>query len=176
MAALGLLSACTPATKPPVGAADAGRLVGHRTDVEPLVTPQSVDAWLRWQQTLASRGADAGAEVLVERAVREARAMREAGLDDAHVDAVEEVVAAVVTERTLASLTGGRALEAFRRELEALGPEQRQKAQAALETLRAGALDGGAASLEARFGGAAVAAVRAREDELAAAWEALLTR
>ena len=175
VAVLGLLCACARPQADAVSIRDAGQLVGHRTDAEPLVTPRSVEGWLTWQRAVAAL--DAGVVTARARAVTEAALMRDAGLDDAQVEAVEAVVAAVVTERTLSSITGTQALDAFRDNLASLGPEQRAKAMAALEAMNPGrSSDAGFASLEGQFGGVAVQAVRAREAEVGAAWEALLQR
>jgi hypothetical protein len=97
----------------------------------------------------------------------------DAGLRPDEVDRIEALVAAVVTERTLARLRAGDGLAPFQEALSGLGAEQRAKAEAALTALESS----GPASLnqvEARFGSDAVRLVLTREDEVTKTWEALL--
>jgi hypothetical protein len=130
-----------------------------------------LDRWLRWQRLLAG---DGGAAPAVRRARQERVALAEAGLTSADVEAQEVVVAGVVAERTVERLTASQALARFGSALGALGPQQRARAEAALEAAGARSDGGVVPGLEARFGSRAVQAALARESEVTSAWEALL--
>lgn len=150
-------------------AADAAAVVV--VDAGARSVAERVDAWLRYHAALHGDDADAG---LLVRARREVAARTWAGLSEAELDEVEELVAAVVSQRTLARLTGAEALREFERMTSALKPEQRQKVEAAFGDAKARA---GQSSLEperAKFGDEAVSAVLAREAEITAVWEGLL--
>ncbi|MCC6337407.1 MAG: hypothetical protein IT380_25845 [Myxococcales bacterium] len=152
------------------GAADAGWL-----------TQATLDAWLRYQRALqalppVARG-DAGVpgkEDVRARARAEAVLRADAGLSADGADRIEAVVAAVVTERTLAKLGVLDAVEKFDAALDQLGPEQRAKAEAALTDLKAKAPQAALAPVEAQFGADAVRVVLTREAEVTKTWDALL--
>jgi hypothetical protein len=170
------LSAC-PDAKAPVAPAREPSVPPEVPRADALVTPESVDAWLAWHHAvaeLAPPSLDAGRAGLLARARAEAEALRRVGLTPAQLDAVEDVIAAVATERLVARWSGAQALEVFEASAAQLPPERRAKAEAALADLKTrGASDGGSA-LEARFGADAVRAVLTREAEVTKTWEALL--
>jgi hypothetical protein len=85
------------------------------------------------------------------------------------------VVAAVVAQRTIATLTGAEAVKEFERVTQGLSVEYRQKVEQAFGDVRARAQQ--VASLDAeraRFGAAAVDLVLAREAEVTQVWNSLL--
>lgn len=173
---LALAACASPQAVVPV---DAGVLVATR-EVGPLVTEARVDAWLAWHRALQAlpRG-DGGPGELRARARVEAALLADAGLTDAQADAIEAVVAAVVTERTIAKITGAEALSQFKAGLAQLAPEQRVKAEAAivptsLPDLQAKSTSGSWAALEAQYGVDAVRVVLSREPEVTKTWDALL--
>jgi hypothetical protein len=155
-------------------AADAGPSSPAAREAEAGVEVR-LDRWLRWQATgaiaVGPRG-DGGSHPALRRARLEQAALADAGLSFAEAQAVEALVAAVVAERTVERLTATAPLARFGPALGTMGPEQRARAQAALEEPRA---DGGALqALQARLGVRPVKAVLAREVEVTRAWEALL--
>lgn len=171
--ALCALSGCKPTTTLAQPTRDGGlQLVGHRTDVEPLVTPARIDAWLEWQtrirRELGPLSRDGGAGLRV-RALAEARLMRDVKLDEAQVDAIEAVVSAVLAERDVARLSGAAALGEFTAGLSQLTEAQRTSVEAALKEASARAAgDGGLGALRVQFGDDAVQAVLEREAALRA--------
>jgi hypothetical protein len=108
------------------------------------------------------------------RAHAEAALLADAGLTVDQVDRIEALVAAIVTERTLAKLSGGDALQQFEGALAGLSPEQRAKAEAALRDLEAKTPVGSLAKVEDEFGADAVRLVLTREAEVTKTWDALL--
>lgn len=146
------------------------------------LTPEALDAWLRYQRELSTlppvaRG-DGGAVMaradVKARAHAEAALLADAGLTVDQVDRIEALVAAIVTERTLAKLSGGDALQQFEGALAGLSPEQRAKAEAALTDLEAKTPVGSLAKVEDEFGADAVRLVLTREAEVTKTWDALL--
>jgi hypothetical protein len=143
-----------------------------------VVTTAHLDAWLAYQAHLAEplRGVDAGRGELVRLRARQEQAARaDAGLSLAQVDALEEAIAAFVTQRHLAALTGADAVKELERSVAALPAAQQAKAQAALSELkgqaqRADSLE----SLEVSLGRDAVAALLTRESILTKTWDALV--
>ncbi len=125
------------------------------------LTQATVDAWLRYQGQVMVK-LDAGT---IERARRERAIRVDAGLSEEEVDAVEDVVAAVVTARNIAKITGGDAMREFEKVTAALPASLRAKAPGVAATLDAE---------KARFGEAAVSAVVAREIEVTKVWDALV--
>lgn len=164
-----------PPSSPSSAAVDAGAAT-HAVDAGPPVTAARLDAWLAWHRALAALPVrDGGAGELRQRARLEAALLADAGLTDAQADAIEAVVAAVVAERSVAKLTGAEALTQFKAGLQALAPEQRAKAEAALADLQARAAPQGAlVAVEAQFGVDAVRVVLDREAEVTKTWDALL--
>lgn len=160
------------ASAPEVAAADAGS----------WLTAEALDGWLRYQRgaaALAPVGRGDGGAVTARDEVKarshaEAALRADAGLTAEQVDRIEALVAAVVTQRTLAKLSGGDALVKFEGALEELGPEQRAKAEAALTELKAKAPAPSLAAAEAEFGADAVRLVLTREAEVTKTWNALL--
>lgn len=132
-----------------------------------------IDAWLAYHRDLA-RDADAGLDA-VARARRERSVRSTAGVSESEIDTVETLIGAVVTQRTIAKLTGAEALKEFERATGTLKPEQRQKVEAAFGEVKSRAAQ--SATLEAEratFGDDAVNAVLAKEAEVTAMWEQLL--
>lgn len=140
-------------------------------DAGPLVTEARLEAWLRYQAALAQVPTDGGFKL---RAKRELELLADAGLTAEQVDALEAVVAAVVTERSVARLQGADALAQFKAGLQQLGPEQRAKAEAALEKVPTKAVPNPLAGVEAEYGPEAVRVVLTREAEVTKTWDALL--
>ncbi|MEW5738588.1 MAG: hypothetical protein AB1938_06655 [Myxococcota bacterium] len=173
-----LLAGCPrPAPVADAGPAEAG---AAPTDAGGWLSDAALDAWLRYQRGLQAlppvlRG-DGGAvkDEVRARARAEAALREDAGLSAAEADRIEAVVAAVVTERTLARLTGGDAVEKFQAALSQLGPEQRAKAEAALTDLKAKAPQASLAEVESQYGADAVRVVLTREAEVTKTWDALL--
>ncbi|MEW6435171.1 MAG: hypothetical protein AB1730_27030 [Myxococcota bacterium] len=174
------LSACPK----PAPTADASEVVPAvaAVDAGSWLTAEALDGWLRYQRGAAAlapvaRG-DAGPvtarDEVKARARAEAALRADAGLTAEQVDRIEALVAAVVTQRTLAKLSGGDALEPFEGALAELGPEQRAKAEAALTELRGQAPAASLAAAEAEFGADAVRLVLTREPEVTKTWDALL--
>lgn len=157
-------------------------VVDASADAGGWLQPAALEAWLAYQRALAalpqvSRG-DAGPATARDdvrvRARAEAALRADAGLSLGEVDRIEALVAAVVTERTLARLVGADALAQFRGALAGLGDEQRQKAEAALSALDAKRDAGSLDAVEAEFGTDAVRLVLTREAEVTKTWDALL--
>ncbi len=130
-----------------------------------------VAAWLEYQRQMMTRS-DAGAQ---GRARRERSIRTDAGLTEDEVDRIEDVVAAVVTQRNLAKLTGGDAVKQFEQATASLTAAQRAKAEQAMADLRARAAQSTNLDAErARFGEDAVRAVMAHEAEVTKMWDALV--
>lgn len=169
-----VLVACPARREASSAGPDAG---SARSSTEPeAVAPVSaakLDAWLRYHRALRAGddgGLDAKGRALHERAVR-----TEAGLSEADVDRLEDLIGAVVTQRTIGKLTGAEALRGFDKVTVTLKAEQRQKVEEAFGDVKARAQQG--ASLEAeraKFGDEAVSLVLTREPELTEVWDSLL--
>jgi len=138
------------------------------------LTAAKVDAWLGYHRQLMLK-LDGGALDLTGRARRERAVRLDAGLSEEEVDRIEDVVAAVVTARTLSRLTGGDALREFEQATAALTPAQRAQAQKAMADLRSRAQQASGFEAEkARFGADAVEAVTAREADVTKTWDAFV--
>ena len=160
---------------PPSEQMDAAALAPEGlVDAAGPVTQASLDRWLKWQGALRARAPNDGGVVLRARAALELAALASAGLTLAEVEALEPVIAAVITERKIDALTLGAAMSEFRQGLDELAPEQRAKGEAALKELEARSPRGSLAGLEAQFGAEAVRVVLTREVEVTKTWEALL--
>jgi hypothetical protein len=168
-----LLLGCAPGAVSG-GGGDGGRvvvLVASRPDAG---LPGRIDSWLRWQAAVAGLDRDGGQASALRRARAERALLDEARLTAADVEAVEGLVAAVVAERTVARLSGSQALDRFGAALDVLTPEQRARAQAALEATGPRSDGGALPGLVERLGVEAVRAVLDREAEVTRAWEAQL--
>jgi hypothetical protein len=176
IAALGL-NACpqserlkkeTPPAAPAVTAeaADAGWTLRSGT----------LEAWLSYHRGVAGLlAADGGRLDVMARARAELALRRSLGLSEVDLERTDEVVAAVVAQRTIATLTGAEAVKEFEKVTQGLKPEQRQKVEQAFGDVRARAQQ--VASLDperTRFGDSAVDAVLAREVEVTKLWNALM--
>ncbi|MDX2012101.1 MAG: hypothetical protein SFW67_18045 [Myxococcaceae bacterium] len=112
---------------------------------------------------------------MVGRARAEVEARRQLGVTELDLERTDEVVAAVVAQRTIATLTGAEAVKEFERVTQGLAPEQRQKVEQAFGDVRARAKQVSSLDAErARFGDAAVDVVLAREAEVTRVWNSLL--
>lgn len=174
------LAGCPKPTEAPD--ASAPDVTAATVDAGSWLTPGALDAWLRYQRGVATlphvgRG-DGGAvtarDEVKARARAEASLLADAGLSTDEADHIEALVAAVVTERTLAKLAGGDAVQQFEGALAELSPEQRAKAEAALIDLKAKVPPSNLAAVEAEFGADAVRLVLTRESEVTKTWDALL--
>ncbi len=135
------------------------------------LTEAKVVAWLAYQRLMMAR-TDAGA---LDRARRERALRTDAGLSEDEVDRIEDVVAAIVTQRNLARLTGSEAVRQFEQATAALTPAQRAKAEQAMADLRARSAQATSLDAEkARFGADAVNAVLAHEAEATKTWDTLV--
>ncbi|MBE2249543.1 MAG: hypothetical protein IAE78_08330 [Myxococcus sp.] len=144
------------------------------SDAGGLVTSARLDAWLGYHRALRA-GPDAGPEDAREKATRERAVRLAAGLSERDVDELEELIGAVVTQRTIGRLTGADAMRGFEKVAAGLPLEQRQRVEAAFGDVKARAQQGSALEAErARFGDEAVALVLAREAELTEVWDWLL--
>jgi hypothetical protein len=143
-------------------------------DAGPMVTEARLAAWLEWQKAMAGLVAADGGDSLKWRARAELALLADAGLTVDQVDALEAVISAVVAERNVSKLTGAEALAKFKQGLAQLAPEQRAKAEAALNELQAKNPQGSLAGVEAQFGPEAVRVVLTREAEVIKAWDGLL--
>ena len=137
-----LLLGC-PERRDVSAAFDAG---GQRPVAAPeavaAISAEKLDGWLRYHRALSAAsgvdgGLDAKGKALRERAVR-----AEAGLTEADVDRLEELIGAVVTQRTIGKLTGAEALRGFDKVTLTLKPEQRQKVEEAFGDVKARAQQG----------------------------------
>lgn len=175
-AALLVLSVgCTRASVSVGASPDASANLARPGEVEVAwaLTDDKLSAWLRWHALLraSDAGIDARGRALLERA-----ALLDAGLREVDVDRIEDLVSAVVAERTVERLTGTAAMDQFKKALADLSPEQRAKAEAtfAESSVKAAPHASAQAVLEARFGEAAVKLVLSREAEVTKTWDALL--
>ena len=176
-----LVVSCTPngsGAQPGLEALMTTREAAPSTSDAGLMSASKLDAWLRYQKQLLGKPLlDAGLAPLnaMGRARRE-RALRvDAGLSEDEVDFIEDLVAAIVTERNLAKLTGVEAMRDFEQAAVALTPSQKAQTAKALAGVRARAAQ--ATSLEAqktRFGAANVEAALARESELTKTYDAMV--
>lgn len=166
---------CTRASVSASTSPDASANVAQAGEAEVawVLTDDKLSAWLRWHALLraADAGVDARARALLERAT-----LADAGLRASDVDRIEDLVSAVVAERTVERLTGTAAMEQFKKALAELSPEQRAKAEATFAETSAKAAPHASAQsvLEARFGEGPVKLVLSREAEVTKTWDALL--
>ena len=177
--ALALLLACPK----PSQKSDAGGPVGSQVaaGATPIDAAQ-VSAWVRYAGFLASQGpaqqADGGPlpnAQLLARATADAEMRADAGLSEAQIDAIEELVADFVAIRGTVKLTGADALAEFEKVAAKMPFEQRKKAEAALAELRTQTnVPVSLGPLEARYGKSAVEAVVAAEAQVTQSWEALM--
>ena len=124
-----------------------------------------------YQRQMMTR-TDAGA---LDRARRERTLRTDAGLTEDEVDRIEDVVAAVVTQRNLAKLTGTDAVKQFEQATASLTPAQKAKAEQAMADLRARSAQSTNLDAErARFGSDSVSAVMAHEADVTKMWDALV--
>jgi hypothetical protein len=142
------------------------------------LSAERLDAWLRWhamQRAAEPKRGDAGDEVR-RRAALERALLGDAGLSQTDVDQIEDLVSAVVAERTVERLTGAAAMDQFKKALAELSPEQRARAEAAFAQTSAKTPPQATATsvLEARLGEAPVRVILSREAEVTQAWERLL--
>ena len=176
-----LLSACRGAPTAPF---DAGaREVAPPVVVDGGVAAAWLDAWLGYQaqvlQLPALGRGDGGPAFLRDEVRRRARAEQtlraDAGLSVEAMDAIEDVIAAVVAQRSIGRITGADAVREFERAAADLKDEQRAQALKALGELKARSQAGASLqAVRAKFGDEAVDAVLAREAEATRAWESLL--
>lgn len=139
------------------------------------ISAAKLDAWLRYHHALRAFSSDDAGIDAKGRALRERAVRTEAGLTEADVDGLEDLIGAVVTQRTLGKLTGAEALRGFDKVTLTLKPEQRQKVEEAFGDVKARAQQGASLDAErAKFGDEAVGLVLAREAELTEVWESLL--
>jgi hypothetical protein len=140
------------------------------------LTAGTLEAWLAYHRGAAGLVAvDGGRLDVMDRARAEVALRRSLKLSEVDLERTDEVVAAVVAQRTIATLTGAEAVKEFEKVTQGLKPEQRQKVEQAFGDVRARAQQ--VASLDqerARFGGAAVDAVLVREAEVTKVWNALM--
>jgi hypothetical protein len=142
-----------------------------RDDAGSVLTPAKVDAWLGYQRQMLAT-LDAGA---LDRARRERALRLDAGLTEDDIDHIEDVVAAIATARTLATLTGSDAVREFEAATASLTPAQKLKAEEAMREVRA--RSSAASSLEAEkalYGAESVKAVLAREAQVIKTWDTLV--
>lgn len=140
-----------------------------------VLTSARLEAWLSYHRNVTGRVADGGRAELLALARAEFEARKRLGLTEVDLERTDEVVAAVVAQRTIATLTGAQAVKEFERVTQGLSPEQRQKVEQAFGDVRTRAQQ--VASLEAeraRFGGPAVDLVLAREAEVTQVWNSLM--
>ncbi len=173
--ALGL-AACPAAT---TSHGDAGTVPAEVDAVPdagvPTVTARKIDAWLAYQRQLLSVPRADGGLGIVSRARLEQAVRLDAGLSEDDVDAIEDVVAAVVTARNLSKLTGVEAVREFEKVTSTLSAAQKVRAQQAMSDVSTRAQQAAALEAEkARFGAEAVQAVMAREAEVTKVWDTLV--
>ncbi|MCA2982002.1 MAG: hypothetical protein INH41_15895 [Myxococcaceae bacterium] len=138
------------------------------------LTPARLEAWLMYHRS-GRAAVDGGPRDALGQAKAALEAQRRLGLSDEDLERTDEVVAAVVAQRTIATLTGAEAVREFERVTLGLSAEQRQKMEQAFGDVRARARQLATLDAErARFGDAAVDAVLAREPEVTQVWNALL--
>lgn len=152
---------------------DAGTSLVVAGDAGARITAEKLDAWLRWQDAVFALPFDGGADVR-QRAKDEARLLAQVGLSATDADALEAVISAVVAERNVAKISGAEALAQFKDGLQALSPEQRAKAEAALAEVPGKPAGDGLADVELELGADAVRVVLAREADVTRVWERVL--
>lgn len=171
-----VLVACPERKQAPVEAAVARELTVVSSDAGVAVTVAKLDAWLTYHQQLRALVSDDGGALDMKAKAKRERALREdLQLSEPELDAIEELVGAVVSHRTISRLTGAEAVKEFDKVTLGLKAEQREKVEQAFGDVRTRAQ--AVASLDAeraKFGADAVALVLAREAEVTATWDALL--
>jgi hypothetical protein len=139
------------------------------------VSAAKLDAWLRYHHALRTISSDDGGIDVKGKALKERGVRAQMGLTEADVDKIEDLVAAVVTQRTIATFTGAQALRGFDKVTLTLKPEQRFKVEEAFGDVKARAQLGASLDAErAKFGDEAVTLVLSREAELTEVWDSLL--
>lgn len=140
------------------------------------LTVAKLDAWLTYHRQLRALVSDDGGALDMKAKAKRERSLREdLQLSEPELDSIEELVGAVVAQRTISRLTGAEAVKEFDKVTLGLKAEQREKVEQALGDVRTRAQ--AVASLDAeraKFGADAVAMVLAREAEVTATWDALL--
>ncbi len=149
---------------------------GQPVDAGWVLTRSKVEAWLKVQRQLAGLGpfaTDAGVRAEARRRARtELALLADAGLTRADVDQVEDCIAPFVAERNVERLSGGEALAQFKRALDDLTPEQREKAEAAFANAKSNGSP--LPALEARLGREALDVLLEHEADVTKTWDALL--
>ncbi len=172
-----LLAACPERKQAPVEAAAVQQpSIAAAIDAGITLTPAKLDAWLTYHQRLRAFVSDDGGALDMKAKAKRERALREElQLSELELDALEELVGAVVAQRTISRLTGAEAVKEFDKVTLSLKAEQREKVEQAFGDVRTRAQ--AVASLDAeraKFGADAVSMVLAREAEVTATWDALL--
>lgn len=174
------LAAC-PAPRPTV--ADAGLAVvapERGVDAGFTLTPQKLDAWLAYAGFVLAfpplGKSDGGLRDEVQRRARlDEKFKADAGLSEQDVDAIEELVGAVVAQRNISRITGADAVKELERATLELKEEQRAQAQKALAEIKAKTAPGAALTDErARYGDENVRVLLTRETEVTKTWDALM--
>lgn len=187
-----LLFACACPPRAPA-AADASVVVGDAGEADGgwHLTAPALDAWLRYQAALAAQapperrdagaGADAGraaAEAVREDVRRRARLERDlrerSGLTQDELERIEELVGAVVAQRTLARISGVEAVRELQAAAAGLKDQPKAQAELALADLEARAkLAEQYGAERARFGDQNVDVLLGRLPEVEQAWDAM---
>jgi uncharacterized protein YjiK len=165
-----VLSACRGETRASEDAGEASAARRGGDDAGWRLTDAKVLAWLGLQRALQQAAVldrrDAGARSPRAELLRRARLERDlrvdAGLGEAEVDLLEDLVSAVAVQRGLVRLASGELAQEF--ESAALGVENPHRKPAASALTQA----------KTRFGEDNVRVVLAHEVEVSKAWEALL--
>ena len=172
-----LLVACPERKQAPVEAAPVQQATSPvAIDAGVTLTAAKLDAWLSYHQQLRALVSDDGGALDMKVKAKRERALREAlQLSELELDSIEELVGAVVAQRTISRLTGAEAVKEFDKVTLGLKAEQREKVEQAFGDVRSRAQ--AVASLDAeraKFGDDAVTLVLAREAELTEVWNSLL--
>jgi hypothetical protein len=128
------------------------------------LTETNLGEWLQWTAThLNDAGAASGQ-------VKHDLARFHLTVND--VIQIEEVVNAVVTERTVAKISGADAVNSFRAGLKNLPDDVRVKAEQALNDARSKTARVSLGAVEKKFGANAVQLILSREEEVTNMWNA----
>lgn len=171
-----LLVACPERKQAPVEAPVQQPTTAAAIDAGVTLTAAKLDAWLSYHRQLRALVSDDGGSLDMKAKAKRDRALREElQLSESELDSIEELVGAVVAQRTISRLTGAEAVKEFDKVTLGLKAEQREKVEQAFGDVRSRAQ--AVASLDAeraKFGAEAVSMVLAREAEVTATWDALL--
>jgi hypothetical protein len=163
------LASCRKETAPAQAAAVVQAPEAASADAGFVLTAAMIDAYLRYQKAVDAEGSDAG---VYDRAAREDAALKEAGLSDAEVAVIDDMVSTVIARRMVTQLGANPEFMPDMAKMgAALNDEQKKRLQEAMVAFKAQQQAARELTEERkRFGSKNIDVLLTREAELTRAW------